>query len=178
MFLLILFVWFDDCSVFQFTFHNVSINTGTCCRRRWVSWRFTFHNVSINTVKRFDTVSVLIYLHSTMFLLIRMTTIFNIVNYLSNLHSTMFLLILPCRSGHIPDNHHLHSTMFLLILSGSWTYCRFFPFTFHNVSINTYRQPFQTLHQYHLHSTMFLLIPVFGLPVLGYGSIYIPQCFY
>ena len=87
-----------------------------------------------------------------------MTTIFNIVNYLSNLHSTMFLLILPCRSGHIPDNHHLHSTMFLLILSGSWTYCRFFPFTFHNVSINTGFWPSSSRLRFNLHSTMFLLI--------------------
>ena len=117
-----------------------------------------------------------------MFLLIRMTTIFNIVNYLSNLHSTMFLLILPCRSGHIPDNHHLHSTMFLLILrtsiqnrlcgirftfhnvsintSSAWIERGYLDgFTFHNVSINTNGFENVRTDNLNLHSTMFLLIP-------------------
>ena len=39
------------CSAFVFTFHNVSINTGTAIYLYIKGINFTFHNVSINTVK-------------------------------------------------------------------------------------------------------------------------------
>ena len=58
----------------DFTFHNVSINTGAQRTTYTGSMCFTFHNVSINTKR-----GKRIYpdrgqsLHSTMFLLIRVT---------------------------------------------------------------------------------------------------------
>ena len=54
-----------------FTFHNVSINTGSWDEVEHMYTVFTFHNVSINTVYKVS--EVLRYpddLHSTMFLLI------------------------------------------------------------------------------------------------------------
>ena len=56
----------------------------------------------------------LVYLHSTMFLLIRRLSV-NAINKLFHLHSTMFLLILDSATGVNPVEI----------------------FTFHNVSINT-----------------------------------------
>ena len=55
-----------------FTFHNVSINTGSAVKRIGLLIGFTFHNVSINTETR-EAIQGVNYntLHSTMFLLIR-----------------------------------------------------------------------------------------------------------
>ena len=98
-----------------FTFHNVSINTGSAVKRIGLLIGFTFHNVSINTETR-EAIQGVNYntLHSTMFLLIRKRhrkdheqghdfTFHNVsINtptplvdklIISTLHSTMFLLI-------------------------------------------------------------------------------------
>ena len=101
----------------NFTFHNVSINTGAWHIHIIVNEIFTFHNVSINTVGRAVLFTFFATLHSTMFLLIQTREAIQGVNY-NTLHSTMFLLI-------------LHSNRDLR------TEKRYF--TFHNVSINTQR---------------------------------------
>ena len=76
-----------------FTFHNVSINTVLSAEIIKAMCLFTFHNVSINT----ETMQVLTVIHST-------------------LHSTMFLLIRLSRTRQDLLLMSLHSTMFLLIL--------------------------------------------------------------
>ena len=53
-----------------FTFHNVSINTGTGTNATIDSIIFTFHNVSINTKAICGQLKIEVSLHSTMFLLI------------------------------------------------------------------------------------------------------------
>ena len=165
------------------------------------TFQFTFHNVSINTLALTDAKSFLIYLHSTMFLLIPVRLLpqkqlsriyipqmFLLIQYRrqdwpqtnQNLHSTMFLLIPRTRIPHSRRSDYLHSTMFLLILMQPenililWLnlHSTMFllillpvhyiikgseQFTFHNVSINT------TSHDWRKE------------PVI---SIYIPQCFY
>ena len=78
---------------FAFTFHNVSINTVLSAEIIKAMCLFTFHNVSINT----ETMQVLTVIHST-------------------LHSTMFLLIRLSRTRQDLLLMSLHSTMFLLIL--------------------------------------------------------------
>ena len=62
---------FDSISNHLFTFHNVSINSGSSLGLSILLQLFTFHNVSINS----DMPGITndfgqIYLHSTMFLLI------------------------------------------------------------------------------------------------------------
>ena len=77
-----------------FTFHNVSINTGSQRLVVKLTKEFTFHNVSINTDMSLLSVQLLYsYLHSTMFLLIRVTTLNCRLSRRTHLHSTMFLLI-------------------------------------------------------------------------------------
>ena len=98
-----------------FTFHNVSINTYAVNNGMLTGFKFTFHNVSINTAGAVGNVDYGKNLHSTMFLLIRVMS------------TRGFLLIL-----------NLHSTMFLLIRdTNAWHSDSEFRFTFHNVSINT-----------------------------------------
>ena len=117
-------------------------------------------------------------LHSTMFLLIRITvlnysirlTFFTFHNVSINtrkqtrqksanysLHSTMFLLIHEKKTILMLSECSLHSTMFLLILlmakNMTRNYCS-------------------------LHSTMFLLIQTAYNYCLQYNELYIPQCFY
>ena len=65
---------FDSISNHLFTFHNVSINSGSSLGLSILLQLFTFHNVSINS----DMPGITndfgqIYLHSTMFLLIPVT---------------------------------------------------------------------------------------------------------
>ena len=100
---------------FQFTFHNVSINTKLMRMDSTMEKIFTFHNVSINTFWLEWRKPAIKYLHSTMFLLIP-----NITGWSQrkcvHLHSTMFLLIRKCTA-----RKHFQSRVF----------------TFHNVSINT-----------------------------------------
>ena len=61
-------------SYIVFTFHNVSINTVGQNVGQNVGMLFTFHNVSINTGFELFFVLFVLYLHSTMFLLIRSST--------------------------------------------------------------------------------------------------------
>ena len=56
----------------DFTFHNVSINTGDKGEKGDKDDVFTFHNVSINTLGSSDNVLSGRSLHSTMFLLIHL----------------------------------------------------------------------------------------------------------
>ena len=77
----------------------------------------------------------------------------------SSLHSTMFLLIQNQFGFQYMKDFTLHSTMFLLIpfmpaIRVSVLSC----FTFHNVSINTFRLSDSQYSYCSLHSTMFLLI--------------------
>ena len=97
-----------------FTFHNVSINTGTGTNATIDSIIFTFHNVSINTKAICGQLKIEVSLHSTMFLLI------------------------PNADYKGPQTKEtLHSTMFLLILGADPPFLKIICFTFHNVSINT-----------------------------------------
>ena len=96
------------------------------------------------------------YLHSTMFLLIRKPYLHDkALGYY--LHSTMFLLIRSRLRSTYNQKTHLHSTMFLLI--------RFLM----GIGINV--QP-------DLHSTMFLLIHFKRVIDVKVSQIYIPLCFY
>ena len=104
---------------------------------QYVLAKFTFHNVSINTGTRTIDAVDLCDLHSTMFLLIRVFSVVS-VEVFKNLHSTMFLLILllMCRlnsSSSLFTFHNVsintHSRLLQILHSHQ--------FTFHNVSINT-----------------------------------------
>ena len=92
MFLLIPHLALTDRFISFFTFHNVSINTMFLMCYTEIMMIFTFHNVSINTRTSNWKCLNLISLHSTMFLLIRITVI-TLSRVLLALHSTMFLLI-------------------------------------------------------------------------------------
>ena len=72
----------------------------------------------------------------------------------------MFLLILPQNLQKVVVHVSLHSTMFLLIHTpNKLTHGHRQSFTFHNVSINTYRPGEHSDRAcWTLHSTMFLLI--------------------
>ena len=127
-------------------------------------WRseFTFHNVSIKTGTRQKHNRFLQYLHSTMFLLKQMARA-AIDGFEDHLHSTMFLLKPRHLHSLYPAKHnlhstmfllkpdrvtipgfrmlHLHSTMFLLKLETVGSFPSWSPtFTFHNVSIKTIKQ--------------------------------------
>ena len=141
---------------------------------------FTFHYVSTYTI-----LSVLvwrrwcIYIPLCFYLYRKLRTKHTFVVYL---HSTMFLLI-PARDARYPksvwiyiplcfylykqpwinsirDWTHLHSTMFLLI---RWFWVYYFwwseKFTFHYVSTYTKLPVITQIYYFNLHSTMFLLIP-------------------
>ena len=165
--------------LYNFTFHNVSINTQSYSFLVTLLSFFTFHNVSINTDKRRQHFFQLISLHSTMFLLIQTGKQGNICAFITftfhnvSINTTLLRILL----SHTPD------------------------FTFHNVSINTVAQSETTpMEEYPLHSTMFLLIPWFLfrwckmlltlhstmfllIPDSDFCSnsgihLYIPQCFY
>ena len=104
-----------------------------CCRQCGITL-FTFHDVSINTTTRFYCLKLKFSLHSTMFLLIRNA------------------------DESVPGKDRpLHSTMFLLI-QGTRRNLFYFRcgFTFHDVSINTFRD--RKGHQQ--------------------NNLYIPRCFY
>ena len=92
----------------------------------------------------------------------------------------MFLLILVVVSNCVFEIIYLHSTMFLLIreyLKERGTIRDLF--TFHNVSINSYRLHNRQEEHRNLHSTMFLLIPNSSCKTdNAIKIIYIPQCFY
>ena len=62
------------CEQLNFTFHYVSINTKHLHLNLNFSLSFTFHYVSINTVTDEEIEDTLVSLHSTMFLLIQITT--------------------------------------------------------------------------------------------------------
>ena len=119
-----------------FTFHYVSINTRKTHTGRTRRTCFTFHYVSINT--------------------------YNLPHLLiphSSLHSTMFLLIPIRHSGINSLCSSLHSTMFLLIQKAYSVPAITLPyFTFHYVSINTWKAMSTNGSKRTLHSTMFLLI--------------------
>ena len=140
-----------------FTFHNVSINTIIEQSLDIDFDYFTFHNVSINTKQDGCDNRCDMTLHSTMFLLIRVSdsspfhspsfTFHNVsINtrsrtqtHLSRLNFTFHNVSINTKASRRKSNLHasLHSTMFLLIpqnfkLAGSKS-----SFTFHNVSINT-----------------------------------------
>ena len=140
---------------------------------------FTFHYVSIKSLKRSRKTALIIYLHSTMFLLNLFAVIasyfkfipftFHYVSIKSKysicmsyssrvyLHSTMFLLNPSLRLYPIHSHPNLHSTMFLL---------------------NQMTQSASLDTQKHLHSTMFLLNRCLLAKVCGVYVIYIPLCFY
>ena len=97
---------------------------------------FTFHNVSINSWNKADVLTIVLNLHSIMYLLIRLScqktgmcvlnlhsimyllipvaVIISQCEYLY-LHSIMYLLIPVYLKGSIPFIFHLHSIMYLLI---------------------------------------------------------------
>ena len=141
---------------------------------------FTFHDVSINTGLVADAMKDVQTLHSTMFLLIPGFCV-RLRIQKNALHSTMFLLILQAIVDLIKTFSSLHSTMFLLIQSSNLVFssCRicftfhdvsintgqYFNyrrrrsvFTFHDVSINTSKSAPCYMFELTLHSTMFLLI--------------------
>ena len=140
---------------------------------------FTFHNVSINSLRLRTIWSPKLYLHSTMFLLIRINSSLLLV-VLLDLHSTMFLLIPVNTALSKFKFFHLHSTMFLLIrLLPVSDFDTDYTFTFHNVSINsTLIRCIElcnfvfTFHNVSINSLFFVMFLCIFL------IIYIPQCFY
>ena len=139
-----------------FTFHNVSINTMRSAKCRYAHSTFTFHNVSINTR---TAVSWRNRPHSFTFHNVSINTRDDRARYhrKKNLHSTMFLLI-PAGASALSDSafkftfHNVSINTLLLIRRKLCVK----EFTFHNVSINTSTRP--TMQQRFI--------------------IYIPQCFY
>ena len=123
---------------------------------------FTFHNVPIKTQTKSSSKSNLSYLHSTMYLLKRLThkdsTLESVIFTFHNvpiktfllrctcscqtyLHSTMYLLKL--KSSMFPRTRltYLHSTMYLLKQMSPWRWrMPQSAFTFHNVPIKTRTQ--------------------------------------
>ena len=97
-----------------FTFHYVSINTGTHPAMAMFRQNFTFHYVSINTHLLLLLVQVLLSLHSTMFLLIHFFSRLNIF-----CDSNFTFHYVSINTHPVPTSpsglHTLHSTMFLLI---------------------------------------------------------------
>ena len=77
---------------YVFTFHNVSINSPSTEIRGVKMEVFTFHNVSINSNLVSERRTVILNLHSTMFLLILFVAE-PVMIIQPDLHSTMFLLI-------------------------------------------------------------------------------------
>ena len=119
-----------------FTFHYVSINIQPRHLDSLLQRDFTFHYVSINMPygKRFE--SLIIPLHSTMYLLISISISYLTWGYTS-LHSTMYLLI-----SYQPYKHPWGIPFF----------------TFHYVSINIWTNYWKEWNNMSLHSTMYLLI--------------------
>ena len=118
-----------------------------------------------------------LYLHSTMFLLIRFAAVNPSFSRL-NLHSTMFLLILGANlipesfeTIYIPLCFYLYDRSVPNVLPSS-------VFTFHYVSTYTKRTDNRSDKRVDLHSTMFLLIRRDIRPWQSEGIIYIPLCFY
>ena len=103
---------------------------------RLIPVQFTFHYVSTYTERIQEAGKSSIHLHSTMFLLIRISDSL-CPSCIADLHSTMFLLIQ------------------IEIATPPW---QFTGFTFHYVSTYTLRLPLRLASWIHLHSTMFLLI--------------------
>ena len=77
-------------------------------------FQFTSHYVSINSHQINSYHTSQIYLHPTMYLLIRFY-LFDVCSYFTDLHPTMYLLIpSPVTTGLYFDSN-LHPTMYLLI---------------------------------------------------------------
>ena len=111
-----------------FTFHYVSINSAFACCRLSASSGFTFHYVSINS---------------------RSPSCHSLT--IADLHSTMYLLILVSSMPLVSAVADLHSTMYLLIQRTDTNRSRLQSFTFHYVSINsrnTKLNIFQAFHPY------------------------------
>ena len=163
-----------------FTFHYVSIKTSLHTSSAITFPLFTFHYVSIKTVSPEYTALPIVYLHSTMYLLKlnREISVLCCNNHLHstmyllkripscciytcicNLHSTMYLLKQEKPSLIIPDLKYLHSTMYLLKLLAYTLVLLLSRFTFHYVSIKTWKFINIDFHSNNLHSTMYLLKP-------------------
>ena len=139
---------------------------------------FTFHDVSINTGLVADAMKDVQTLHSTMFLLIPGFCV-RLRIQKNALHSTMFLLILQAIVDLIKTFSSLHSTMFLLIQSSNLVFssCRIC-FTFHDVSINTRLSKNLSIcsSTFTFHDVSINTICTGGRSLAI--SLYIPRCFY
>ena len=115
--------------VTNFTFHNVSINTVIPFSSAHLWTSFTFHNVSINTRSVMPCRSLLLSLHSTMFLLI----------LLAKIALQKFLKFFTFHNVSINTLFdHIHCILCV-------------HFTFHNVSINTVKTTSQIKKFFHLY---------------------------
>ena len=162
-----------------FTFHYVSTYTVYQIGVSADSNQFTFHYVSTYTRLFRSFVAARLYLHSTMFLLIRYLASGEDVKVLIYIPLCFYLYRISQKSSmnlttiYIPlcfylynfpemDTQlikHLHSTMFLLIrLHRKSVKCSDIQFTFHYVSTYTPEESVLSPHSKNLHSTMFLLI--------------------
>ena len=164
--------------LYNFTFHNVSINTPSIRNLSNFFFIFTFHNVSINTIYK---VMLLIFFYFFTFHNVSINTARNgaAADQWRALHSTMFLLIpfhwlwSPTIASFFTFHNVSINTAVELSFNRHYLY-----FTFHNVSINTSSWLNFALWYITLHSTMFLLIRVKITSRFGYCVLYIPQCFY
>ena len=142
---------------YSFTFHYVSTYTKPETGTSGIYHVFTFHYVSTYTYGRYAKKEGITNLHSTMFLLIRISDACK-SDIRCNLHSTMFLLI---RVANLATA--LIATFTFHYVS---TYTGATPkqasdidiFTFHYVSTYTVCRSCSPSPDSHLHSTMFLLI--------------------
>ena len=142
----------------NFTFHNVSINTGTAERYKQSAETFTFHNVSINTV---------------------ITTLKSCM-ILKTLHSTMFLLILRENLEKLECclNFTFHNVSINTMMK-RWDWQLLISFTFHNVSINTESEPrASAFHSYFTFHNVSINTTDVALEAKSDMLLYIPQCFY
>ena len=163
---------------YKFTFHYVSIKTIKSVTLNSLLFRFTFHYVSIKTFSLLCRNYFQTYLHSTMYLLKRCTSVPGCVACI-HLHSTMYLLKLYVLYMIKNVVLYLHSTMYLLKLSSSVSsYIKRSLFTFHYVSIKTRFFIGYLQNISYLHSTMYLLKLQAPIVLFTAASIYIPLCIY
>ena len=118
------------------------------------------------------------YLHSTMFLLIRVCGVPTAFCNVFTFHNVSINSKIAEAVNDEPVKFTFHNVSInsdknaMLMASKAL-------FTFHNVSINSLIARHECLYKlHHLHSTMFLLIPRKAAEYAGLILIYIPQCFY
>ena len=120
-----------------FTFHNVSINTRSLSYVSLCCVIFTFHNVSINTRSVMPCRSLLLSLHSTMFLLIPSSKELSFHNICSFTFHNVSINTIQYGAKTFMQSHFTFHNVSINTFTGCTLCLPAWSFTFHNVSINT-----------------------------------------